>query len=330
MANKLQDRLASKTAELASRVEASTANRTERAASTMPGQLGAFRLDAQKWKAQIEELQAENTSLKRNSVAGEIELDKLVEVPGRRKYMSPEKYHELRENLRHNPLIQPISISLVEDGKAEIVSGHHRSDVFKEFGRKTIPYTLFSGAKEQRALAAFYANLLQDDITDYEKYLGFKLLREARPGTTQAQMAEESGISDSIVSDLLAFDDLPPDVLNTLSEKPYLLGSKAGAALASLSRRGKSKQVIDAVALLAEGKVDQAHAVKLASAEPKSNKAAVDRKEVRIKSGRSVFCTMTASKKTFRLEFSSEQVAEGLREKIQTYIEALAREVTDK
>lgn len=62
MSESLRQRLMAKTANLADRVEATKATRTpiaEQRPMAMPGQLGAFRLEAQRYQATIDELTAQ-------------------------------------------------------------------------------------------------------------------------------------------------------------------------------------------------------------------------------------------------------------------------------
>src|ERR1700744_1539910 len=46
----------------------------------------------------------------------EIAVERLHEVAGRRRYMDPAKYVELRENLRHNKLVHPVVVRARPDG----------------------------------------------------------------------------------------------------------------------------------------------------------------------------------------------------------------------
>jgi ParB family transcriptional regulator, chromosome partitioning protein len=315
--NKFQERMRAKTGDSAKKAQASVEARAEtgqpRALATMPAQLGAFRLEAQEYLRKIDALEAELTQAKKNGSSGlPIPLDKLHEVPGRRRYMSPEDYRDLVENLRVNDLNTPIVVDLRSDGEFEIVSGHHRTDAFRDLERTTIPGVLRQDNSKNPAVAAFYANLFQSPLTDYEKFLGFTELEKEFPGITQAQIAERSGKPESTISYLMAFRDLPQPVLDILKTTPALLGSEAARDFAKLTRAGKGEQVVEAVRQLAEGKIDQKHAVAMASTDPSQQKPTtrVEPQVIKVKDGRSTYCQMRRTAKVVRLDFQSEAEAE--------------------
>ncbi|MFL9935337.1 ParB/RepB/Spo0J family partition protein [Paraburkholderia sp. RL18-103-BIB-C] len=328
----IKERMAARTAAIA----APSGNRPDPLArpKTGPGQfLAAMPILAEK-EEELEKANAENASLREQleralaegnptGAAVEIPLDQLHEVPGRRRYMPPEKYAELRENLRHNDLIHPVVVLPREEGGFEIWSGHHRTDAYRELARPTIWCVLSKATRSSASAGAFYANLLQSDLTDYEKYIGFKDILSSTPGLTQAELAEQAGVSASAVSKLMAFDQLPEVVLAQLKERPDLLGFNSGHALATLTKEGKAEQVIAAVARLAKGEIDQTQAVKQASAEqakPKAPKAT----GTKIKVGRDVYCDLRTARNVVRMEFQSSEEALAVQEEIKVVLEARA------
>lgn len=330
MTNKFEERMKAKTQGIAARADAALAARGEertRPIVTMPGQLGAFRLEAQEYQRKIDELEAKLADAQKNGASGiEIPLDKLHEVPGRRRYMSPEDYRDLRENLRVNDLNTPITVDIRFDGEFEIVSGHHRSDAFRDLDRPTITGVLRKNKGENPAVAAFYANLFQSPLTDYEKFLGFTELQRQFHGITQAQIAEKSGKPESTISYLMEFADLPEAVHKMLHESPSLLGSAAARDFAKLTRAGKGGRVVEAIKQLAEGAVDQKKAVALASAEPEQGKSASSREPeiVKIKAGRTVYCNMRRTAKVVRMDFQSESEASEVMQAFQKILEERA------
>src|SRR6201995_2716615 len=229
---------------------------------TAPGQLMHLQATSEKLQDENDDLKRQLAEARQSGSAVEIPLDQLHEIPGRRRYMPPEKYAELRENLRHNDLIHPVVVLPREEGGFEIWSGHHRTDAYRERARPTIWCVLSKATRSSASAGAFYANLLQSDLTDYEKYIGFKDILSATPGLTQAEMAEQAGVPASVVSKLMSFEQLPEPVLALLKEQPGLLGSTSGYALSTLTKEGKSERVVAAVARLAKGEIDQTQAVK--------------------------------------------------------------------
>jgi ParB family chromosome partitioning protein len=298
---------------------------------TGPGKfLAAMPILAEKDK-ELEAMSAENATLREQLAKGarggvEIALNQLFEVPGRRRHMPKDRYVELRENLRHNKLIHPVVVSPRAAGGFEIVSGHHRTDAYRDIGRATVRCVLEETTDEEATSGAFYANLMQSDLTDYEKYLGFKRMQERHPGTKQAQMAEQAGVDPSLISRLMAFGDLPTEVLDVLASEPALLGAKAGAALAAISRDGNARRVVDVVSRLAAKQIDEAQAVKLASAKPAPTNLPKQPAINKIKVGRSVYCEMRTAKNVVRLHFQSDDEAAEVSAAIKSVLEKRAAE----
>ncbi|WP_168788548.1 ParB/RepB/Spo0J family partition protein [Paraburkholderia aromaticivorans] len=330
----LKDRMAKGLAiTLTAEDEATAASMKPTMPTTGPGQtmqITALRKQIEELKGELEKREgasgATETRLKEleaqlASAAIEVEIALLVEVPGRRRYKPEEKKLELRENLRHNKLVEPIVIRRMADGRRfEIVSGHNRVDQYKALGRDKIRAVIEESTDDEAAASAFYSNLLQSDLTDYEKYRGFKQMQERFPTITQAKMAEQSGLSEAMISYILAFDDLPKEVIAVLDENPALIGSHAGKTLAGLAKTGRSAEVIAAVGQLAEGKIDQTQAVKLASAKPP--KAAAPAETVKIKAGKADYCVMRRAANVVRLQFKSDEEASRVQLALQKVLEA--------
>ncbi|REE06582.1 ParB family chromosome partitioning protein [Paraburkholderia sp. BL27I4N3] len=324
----IKEKMAAKTAAIAplSRVPRPADANAE--PKTGPGKfLAAMPILAEKDR-ELEAMSAENAELREKLATGarggvDIPLDQLFEVPGRRRYMPKAKYFELRENLRKNKLIHPVVVRPRAEGGFEIVSGHHRTDAYREIGREHIRCVLEEVTEEEATSGAFYANLLQSDLTDYEKHLGFKRMQERHPDITQAEMAEHAGVDPSLVSRFMAFNELPSEVIDLLSSQPDLLGATAGAALATITRDGRGPQVVEAVRKLALKEIDERQAVKVAAA--KSAPASTATPAInKIKVGRSVYCEMRTAKNVVRLQFQSDEEAIEVSAAIKAVLESRA------
>lgn len=324
MSNKLKERLLGKTAGLAEKVAAtSRPSISEQRPVTMPGQLGAFRLEALKYVERIDELTAQLEEARRGGGAIDVPLQDLVEVPGRRRKLTVEQFGELKQNLAHNPLVTPITVRRYADGGFEIVSGHNRVEAYRQLGRDSIRAVLDDSSDEQADLNAFYANLLQPDLSDFEKYLGFRMIQTKYPKLTQAAIAEQAGLAENLVSMLMSFQHLPKEVLVLLEDRPEILGANAASALAGLTREGRRTEVTLAVQRLAAGELDQGQAVKAASAKAvQAGKPVVPL--VRIRAGREAYCDLRLAKNVLRLQFKTEEDASEIQSAIQELLERRA------
>jgi ParB family chromosome partitioning protein len=328
MANKLADRLLSKTANVAKAVAENPGKSiSEQLPVTMPGQLGAFRLEAKKYQDRINQLESELKIAKEQGGSADIPLEDIQEVAGRRRKLSSQQYQELKENLRTNTLVTPITVRRRAEGGFEIISGNNRAAIFRELGRTHIPARLLDSDDRQAEINAFYANLLQPDLPDYEKYQGFKKIMASHGNITHAEIAQGAGVSRSFVSQLMAFEELPIEVLRILDDQPALLGANAAQDFASLVKKGRATEVIQAVERLASGLVDQAKAIREAASDKKKDSGRSKAQALKIRSGKANYCGLIRAEKTLRIQFQSDEEAELMLNVIRQMLEARAQEV---
>ena len=326
MANKLAERLLNKTAGVAKAVAENPGKSiAEQAPVTMPGQLGAFRLEAQKYQERIKKLEVDLKEAQEKGGSAELPLDQLHEVPGRRRKLTDQQYSELRQNLRNNPLVTPITVRQRKEGGFEVVSGSNRVAIFRELGRTHIPARVLDSDDTQAEINAFFANLLQADLPDFEKYLGFKKIMEFQGQLTHAEIAERAGVSRSFVTQLMAFDDLPEAAMTILRDKPGTIGANAAQDLAVLAKKGRVEQVIDAIAKVASGELDQGKAVKHAATDVMTTVPAAKPEPIRIKVGKATYCNIQRADKVLRLQFQSAEEAEAIQEAVREVLERRAQ-----
>lgn len=252
-------------------------------------------------------------------------LTELHEVPGRRRKLSQQQYEELRENLRHNPLTNPVTVRIREEGGYEIVAGYNRVSCYRDLERDEIDINILDLDDDETERAAFYSNLLAPSLPDYEKFVGFRARME-KHGLTQTQVAEEAGVSQSFISSLMAFGDLPVEALATIAEAPELFGAKAIQQLAKFAKQGRGGQVTEAVRKIAIGELTQSAAVQFAGASPVAVRP--ERSvPVMIRQGKSKYCEVVRAEKTIRLSFASADEAEATFAAIREVLERRASSV---
>lgn len=233
--------------------------------------------------------QAERAASEAASRGLELPLDSLLEVEGRRRKLTIEQFAELVENLRNHVLVQAITVRPSSNGKYEVVSGNNRVAAYRHLGYKTIKAVLLDSSEDLVELSAFYANLLQPSLPDYEKYLGFKR-RQEQTGKSQRELADEAGINEKQVSALFSFEKLPDSCKKHLDAKPEILGYNAAMKLVQAVADGNSDLVVEAVQMLAtDSQFTQAQAV--AHASKKRDAKPQDRPTpVVIKEGKTILC----------------------------------------
>lgn len=262
---------------------------------------------------------------KLNDSPKELALELIVEVEGRRRKLTPDQFEELRANLASNPLVQPVVVKQLASGKYELISGHNRLAAYRMLGRATIPVTVAEMTESEVERGAFFSNLLQPSLPDYEKYLGFKKWQD-ETRDTQAAMAEKAGTTKNSVSRLFAFGDLPPEALELIAENPDVLGARYAVDLARFTKDGKGAQVVDALRSLLSGGITQAEAVKMASREPAQIRGSQSGYTVKIKTGRLEYCRYLASGTTLKINFKDPQERLAAEESIAALLKNLAEQ----
>jgi ParB family chromosome partitioning protein len=269
------------------------------APKTMPGHSLMFR-------AQSSEMQEEIDRLKSEQGIKKVPISRLHKVPGRQRNLTPEEYADLRENLRNNALITPVTVCKRPDGDWDIVAGNNRTDVYKELGRIDIEIFEIAASLEEANVSAFYSNLLHPSLPDFEKYLGFKRRME-ETGKTQDQIAAESGIGKGVISKLMSFGRLPSSAIEILVLHPTKIGSSAALELAKLAEQGKTERVLNAVKDIVFKDMAQNSAIAIASKAEVQASTKPEIQSLKIKSGKSTFAEIRGVDSTLRISFKNEQ-----------------------
>lgn len=260
--------------------------------------------------------------------AVEVLLGEITEMPGRRRKLTAEQYAELRENLRNNPLVHPITLVVRVDGTKEIVAGHNRFHVYRELGREAIP-AVFAQLEdvEQIENAAFYSNLLSPSLPDFEKYLGFQKHME-RTGQSQQELAAAAGISAGHLSKLFSFSRLPKAALDALADADDRgrLGVNVAYEMAGFMAQypGHEDAVTEIVGrLLTDPRLTQKQALAMLFGRVRKVKPANER-SVAIRAGGKDLCTMSAKGGVITLKFKNAADAKQWEERVHHFLESEA------
>lgn len=258
----------------------------------------------------------------------DIPLEKLVEIPGRRRKLSDSEYQELKQNLEQHPLASPISVRRLDGGLFEITSGNNRVAIYKELHEQfpnrfaTIKGWLDESEADRADELAFYANLLHPDLPAYEKYIGFKKILNQYPNEikTHADLAARTGINRRTVSQVMSIDDLPDEALQLLATQPRALGSNALEPMAAASREGRHDKVVEAIRQVIEKKIDQQQAIEMvktdATLQKKKRPLASRPEPINFMVGRSTYCSYIRVNKRIAITFKSTEDATEIEEAV--------------
>lgn len=316
----IYDKLGAKTSGIKAR---SIEKSTEKIPKTGPG----IHLNATARMHAAEDRVEELETLLKKASAGSplnIQLSEIHEVDGRRRKLSDEEYAELRSNLSKNELVTPITVRPRLKGGYEIISGHNRTQIFRELNRTHIPAIIQNTDDLQSDLNAFYANLLHPNLPDHQKYLGFKMIQKRKPDLSIDEIANLTGKSTRHIERLMKFDDLPDEVLKILSGSFIDLGGNAVEELVKLSKDGKAGKVIEAVKKLESGEFNQKQAIHFAASVGEEQKPTKKVDSILIRQGRSTYCTVRQASKVLRIEFGSQEEAAVAQDVVRLALEKLA------
>jgi ParB family transcriptional regulator, chromosome partitioning protein len=283
--------------------------------------------EAEQAKQQLQDALAQVEALKQagGSTAGVIEIDisTLVEVPGRRRVLSPTEYEELKANLAESDLVHPVVYRPIGDGRNEIVAGNNRVAIYRdELKRNKILGIPFNGDAKQAELGATFSNLLAPSLPDFEKYRQFLRLQEEF-GFTRPDIIKASGLSNSHVARILAFDNLPTAAKDAIAKRPDRVGGHAAEEFVALTKNGNAEAVVSAIEkLVGDESMTQKRALELAR--PKTPKAAAPTART-INIGKKKLCEMTVRNGVVGLRFTGKQgdtTADEWADKIETFIRA--------
>jgi ParB family chromosome partitioning protein len=283
---------------------------------TAPGQLIGLQGRVHSQQAEIEKLKR---ALEQRA-PGKIPLDKLHEIPGRRRRLTSAEYAELKANLTTYPLAQPITVRERSDGEYDIVAGHNRASIYRELGRTEIDGIVLDIDISMVEYAAFFSNLLSPTLSDFEKFWGFKSLQDST-GITKEELAKAAGISDSHVGRIMKFDLLPDESKDLLATRPERLGSNAAEQMAKAVAEGREDKVKAAIErLVRDESFTQAQAV----ATTKADRTPRERNEpMIIRRGARKVCQISARNGVVGVSFSGSAAddVDQWAEKIRVFIE---------
>lgn len=241
-----------------------------------------------------------------------ISISEIHEVAGRKRSLSVEEFEILKSNLEHNALGQPIVVKARQQGGYEIIAGHNRVQAFRELGRQEIEAHISEIDDDQIFKVGFYTNLITSNLTDFEKYLGFKEVMK-EDGMTQERAAKEAGgIDQSLVSKLLStFDGFSDNAKKMLKANPRAFGLSAAQEIIKAEEGGILKAI---QARTEDPKLAEKAAVQIAL---NTVKAAKINNEVKvIKSGKKTFAKISNRPGLINVKLTDESLTAELEGKI--------------
>lgn len=157
-----------------------------------------------------------------------------------RKIFKDKELYELSLSIKENGVIQPISVTELEDGNFEIVAGERRYRASKLAGLDSVPAIIKKATKKDLLVISIIENIQRSDLNCVEEALAYyQLLNEYN--LTQEEVAKKLGKERSSVANLLRILKLPREVIQLLQKEELTLGH--AKVLAAVKEDEKCKRL---------------------------------------------------------------------------------------
>lgn len=156
-----------------------------------------------------------------------------------------EELDKLAESIRHNGLLQPITVRPLGLGRYELISGERRLKACKQLGLDKVRALILDVDDRQSAILAMIENLQREDLNFFDEARGIYELIE-HWGVTQEDAAVKLGMAQSTLANKLRLLRLPVDVQEAICENG--LTERHARALLRLIDTDLQKEAIAVIA----------------------------------------------------------------------------------
>jgi ParB family chromosome partitioning protein len=155
-------------------------------------------------------------------------------VPNReqpRKDFSHQDLEDLILSIKKHGILQPITVTELEDGGYELIAGERRLRASQMAGLVTIPAIVRTATQQQKLELALVENIQRQNLNPIEEAFAYQRLVE-QFGLTQEQVAEQVGKSRPAVANTIRLLDLPEAIQKAMVNGEISMSK--GRALLSL------------------------------------------------------------------------------------------------
>lgn len=145
-----------------------------------------------------------------------LDIEKIIPNP-----LNPRKdlgdLTELADSIKTKGILQ--NLTVVPDGENYVlVIGHRRHAASKMAGLTELPCVIKELSEKEQAQIMLMENIQRNELTVYEQAQGFQMMIDL--GSTVAEVAKETGFSETKVRHRLKLNELDPELLKEKSAKP--------------------------------------------------------------------------------------------------------------
>ena len=156
----------------------------------------------------------------------------------------PEELRSLADSIRQYGLLQPVIVTLLEDGRCELVSGERRLRAAKLAGMKEVSAIVRKTKDHEKLELALIENIQRQDLNPIERAQSYNVLIKEF-SLTQEEAAQRLGIARSIIANSLRYLELPLKAKEALMDGKITEGH--AKIIASLPTEEEQKKVLEAI-----------------------------------------------------------------------------------
>lgn len=146
----------------------------------------------------------------------QLDIDLIAPNPEQpRTHFEPEKLHELAESIREHGIIQPLVVSIDEQGGYRLIAGERRLQAARLAGLETVPVVIREAFDAELLELALIENIQRADLNPVEEAQAYRRLIEEY-GLTQEEAARRVGKSRVTVSNALRLLQLEGEIRRSL------------------------------------------------------------------------------------------------------------------
>ncbi|MBK8712066.1 MAG: ParB/RepB/Spo0J family partition protein [Niastella sp.] len=153
-----------------------------------------------------------NEIVEKTAHSQRVPIDKIEANPNQpRKDFDETALSELAASIKLHNIIQPVTVSVMANGKYRIIAGERRYRAAKIAGLKDLPVYIREANDNQLLELALLENLQRENLNAIEIGLSYRRMMEELD-YTQEQVAERMGKERSTVTNYIRLLKLPPDI----------------------------------------------------------------------------------------------------------------------
>lgn len=140
-----------------------------------------------------------------------------------RKIFKTQDLQELSQSIKENGIIQPLTVTVGEDGGYNLIAGERRLRAAKAAGLTKVPVVVKNYNKEQASIVALVENVQRSDLNCVEEALAYYQLMNQFE-FTQEDLSNKVGKDRSSIANALRILKLPRDVIGLLQQESLSFG----------------------------------------------------------------------------------------------------------